>query len=104
MDVGRCPQGRDDRVRLVVRRALAGGAEDAPGIPHPAGRLPVLRRPGGGDARTAARPECPGSAGSHRSAWLSGQAGRRGARPFARQGEPRPRRGLAQGGARAGAV
>ena len=104
VDAGRCPEGRDDRVRLVVCTALAGGAEDAPGIPHPAGRASVLRRARGGDARTAAGPERPGPAGSHRPAWLSGPPGGRGARLVDRPGEPGQRRGAAEGRAGAGAV
>ena len=57
VDAGRCPEGRDDRVCVVVCLALAGGAEDPPGVPHVAEQLPVLRRARGGDARTAAGSE-----------------------------------------------
>ena len=86
------PKGETTGYASWYRPALAGGAEDAPGVPHPAGRPPVLRRARGGDARTAAGPERPGPAGSHRPAWLSGAAGGRGARPLARQGDRDERR------------
>ena len=74
------PRGRDDRLRLLVRRALAGGAAHAAGLPHPARRRRFF---GVADddtleallAESASRP-----AGSHRPARLSGAPGGRGAR------------------------
>ena len=104
VDVGRCPEGRDDRVCVVVCLALAGGAEDPPGVPHAARQLSLLRRARGGDARTAAGSERPGPAGGHGPAWLSGTSGGRGAGSHDRPGEPGQRGCAAQGGARGQAV
>ena len=94
LDARERPEERDDRVRQLAGRPVAGGAGHAPGVPHAAVGGSLLQRAGRRNARPqgrAARPEPEGPAGSHRPTRLSGPQGRRGRDPGARQGRPGPR-------------
>ena len=92
LDAGERPEERNDRVRLLVRKPLAGGAGHVAGLPHGPGGRPSIQRAGGRNARSPARQKRCRPTGSHRPAWLSGPQGGRGFNPGARQGRPGPRR------------